>query len=169
MRNRENKTYADVKEKFVGYWPKAKLTDMEKKLWDDRLKNLNMNDLWEALDNVKVNHSSVYPQLSWVLKAYHEIAGSRRLDVSQLGPTAEDKEEFQKDQEAIAFNEKVDKDLATVSDDEKRRAAESLPFAVSRSPSEWGTITKGLVWVKLFGSLPSSVNPSLNLGHGPPV
>jgi hypothetical protein len=165
-----DRTYNDVKDKFHGYWPKAKFSPMEKTLWDQRLRNLNMNYLWEALDDVKCAHYGSTPQLNWVLKAYAEVSARIRPGkLEHIGPTPEEIEEFKKDQEAIAFQERVDKDLSTVSDDEKRRAAESLPVTVASNIASWGKVTKGLVWLKLFGGSPSSASQSHSLVHVPPV
>lgn len=165
-----NKTFDDVRDKFVGYWPKAKLTDMEKKLWNERLRGLNMNDLWEALDEVKAARTGLFPQLQWVLKEYHKINSKRASNRLQpVGPTEDQIKEAAGDEEAMAFRARVEADLDMVSDDEKRRVAETLPILVRRAPSEWGSVTKGLVWLKLFGPSSSSASPSPSLDLGPPV
>ena len=165
-----DQTYNNIRQKFVGYWPKANLTDMERKLWDSRLRGLNMNDLSEALDEVKAQYYAATPQLNWVLTQYKTInrrrAGNR---LQPVGPSEEEVKEALEDQEAIAFRARVESDLKMVSDDEKRRAADSLPFPVHRPTSEWGSVTKGLVWLKLFGNSASSASPSLSPEHAPPV
>lgn len=165
-----DRTYNDVKDKFVGYWPKAKFTAMEKKLWDQRLRNLNMNDLWEALDEVKASHYASTPQMNWVLKEYHKINSKRASNrLQSIGPSPDEVQELLRDQEALSFRARVDVDLESVSDDEKRRAAASLPIPVDRSPSDWGSVTKGLVWLKLFGGSSSSASPSPSPDLAPPV
>lgn len=165
-----DQTYNDIKKKFAGYWPKAKMTDIERRLWDKRLRSLNMNDLSEALDEVKAAYYAATPQLNWVLKEYRAINGRRAANRLQpVGPTEDEVKEALKDQEAMAFRARVESDLALVSDDDKRRAADSLPIPVDRPPAEWGSVTKGLVWLKLFGHSASSASPSLSHGHGPPV
>ena len=167
---RKDQTLDTVRAKFSEYWPDAEMPDSVRQLWTRRLKNLNMNDLYESLDEVRVKYSSKTPQLKWVMEAYYEINGRRRTAPTQSVAEIEKEQLDQRlDEEAEQFMQKVEKDLTMVSEDEKCRAAEALPFAVKRKPAEWGRITKGLVWQKLFGSSRSNASRSPSLGLGPPV
>ena len=167
---RNDQTFDTVRTKFSDYWPDADMPDSVRQLWTRKLKNLNMNDLYDALDEVRVKYSSKTPQLKWVMEAYFEINGRRRTAPTQSVAESEKEQlDAKLDEEAEDFMRKVEKDLSMVSEDEKCRAAEALPFAASRKPAEWGRITKGLVWLKLFGSSRLSASPSPSLGLGPPV
>lgn len=167
---RNDHTFETVRTKFSEYWPEADLPESVRKLWTRKLKFLNMNDLHESLDDVRVKYSSKTPQLKWVMDAYYEINNRRRVTPQQSVIEIE-KQNLDRthDKEAEEFMQKVDRDLGMVSEDEKCRVAETLPFTCKRKPSEWGRLTKGLVWQKLFASSPSNASQSLNLGLVPPV
>ena len=160
-------TMDDVRRKFREYWPTANMPDCVRDLWRQRLSNLNPGCLYECLDDVRLKYTSSTPQLKWVLNAYHSLYRSkfRSLDMTELNKAHDRMKVSEEDSDATRFKEKVSRELALCSENELRDAAKSLPISVSSNPSTWGDITKGLVWLKLFGNSLSSASPDLSLDH----
>lgn len=161
-------TFDDVRAKFVDFWPKAQMPAAVGELWRNRLSGLNMDCLFECLDEVRVKYYANTPQLKWVLDEYYSLWEKkfRSLDTSELDRSALAAKQEEEDREAREFAAKVDRDLASCCENELREAALSLPIRVSSDPSSWGSITKGLVWLKLFANSPSSASPSRSHEQG---
>ena len=160
--------FDDVRRKFAEFWPKADLPPAVAELWRSRLSGLNMNCLYECLDDVRVKYYANTPQLKWVLDAYYSVWENRfkSADNSALDKANAMARIAEERKEADEFNAKVERELSACSDNELRAAASRLPFNVSHDPSEWGRVTKGMVWVKLFGNSRSSVNRSHSQDQG---
>lgn len=153
-------TIDDVRNRVSEYWPTAELNEATRKLWYKRLKDKNPARLMEALDEVRVKYASATPQLKWILDAYANLK-PEKLESVWTDSMKDAEAEAKYDRDVEEFRQKVGRDLATCSENELREAARSIPFSfASRSPDQWGNVTKGLVWLKLFGNLPSSASPS---------
>ena len=157
------RTIDEIKQKFADYWPKAEIPDAVKSLWRERLRNLNNNVVWEALDEVRVKYSSQTPQIKWVLDSYHEIYRSRYMNSPSLIQNDSERIlEEQADRESREFADRAKADLERISEDELRAVADQIPIVMDPNPKKWGSVQRGLVWVKLFGSSQSSASPSLS-------
>mgnify|MGYP003148951243 FL=1 len=157
------RTTDEIKQKFADYWPKAEIPDAVKSLWRERLRNLNNNVLWEAFDEVRVKYSSQTPQIKWVLDSYHEIYRSRYMNSpSSIQNDSQRILEEQADRESRDFADRAKADLDRISEDELRAVADQIPIVMDPNPKKWGSVQRGLVWVKLFGSSQSSASPSLS-------
>lgn len=152
----------DARKRLTEYWPNADLNEPTRKLWYRKLKDKNPSRLLEAMDEVRVKYASATPQLKWILDAYNQLK-PERLEPVWTDSMKDAEAEAQYDRDVEEFRAKVARDLATCSENELREAARSIPFSfASRSPDRWGHVTKGLVWLKLFGNSPSSASPSLS-------
>ena len=155
------RTVEEVRSKFAEYWPKADIPEAVKCLWRDKLRNLNNNVLWEALDEVRVKYASQTPQIKWVLDAYHEIYRARYMNFSSSSVSESERAaEEEHDRQCREFGDRVKADLDRMSEDELRAVADKIPIAMDPNPKKWGSVQRGLVWVKLFGHSQSSASPS---------
>ena len=59
-------------------WPEWNPSDQEHRDFRRILKNMNYEDLDEAMLQVKVNYSSKIPQLKWIVTAYHRLRDERQ-------------------------------------------------------------------------------------------
>jgi hypothetical protein len=162
-------TINDVRKRVNEYWPNAELNEATRKLWYKRLKDKNATRLMEALDDVRVKYASATPQLKWILDAYNNLK-PERLEPVWTDTMKDAEEEAKYDRDVQAFKEKVARDLATCTENELCEAARSIPFSfASRKPENWGNVTKGLVWLKLFGNSPSNASPNPSPEPAPPA
>ena len=158
------RTVEEVRSKFADYWPKADIPEAVKFLWREKLRNLNNNVLWEALDEVRVKYASQTPQIKWVLDAYDTIYRGRYMNFSSSSVSESERLiEEEHDRQCREFGDRVEADLAGISEDELRAVADKIPIAMDPSPKNWGSVQRGLVWVKLFGNSRSSASPSPSL------
>jgi len=63
---------------FAHRWPEWNPSDQEHRDFRRILKNMNYEDLDEAMLQVKVNYSSKIPQLKWIVTAYHRLRDERQ-------------------------------------------------------------------------------------------
>jgi|TARA_R110000803_G_scaffold154852_1_gene219625 hypothetical protein len=162
-------TINDVRSRVNDYWPNADINDATRKLWYQRLKDKNAKRLLDALDDVRVKYASSTPQLKWILDAYNTLQ-PERLALVWTDDMKDAEAEAKYDEDVRLFKEKVARDLATCTEDELCEAARSIPFSfASRKPEKWGNLTKGLVWLKLFGDSPSSASQSPSQEPAPPA
>jgi len=78
------RTWDENKTAINQLWPAAQFTDEERKLWHDDLASLDQAVLYDAIRNAKRTHESVWPQIKWVLDAYHELNNARRRASKQV-------------------------------------------------------------------------------------
>jgi hypothetical protein len=162
-------TINDVRSRVNDYWPNADINEATRKLWYQRLKDKNAKRLLDALDDVRVKYASSTPQLKWILDAYNSLQPERLASV-WTDDMKDAEAEAKYDEDVRLFKEKVARDLATCTEDELCEAARSIPFSfASRKPEKWGNLTKGLVWLKLFGDSPSSASQSPSQEPAPPA
>ena len=72
------RTWEENRSALNQLWPTWKVTEEERRLWNDDLSGLDQTVLYDAIRNVKRTHDAPWPQLKWVLDAFRDLDAARK-------------------------------------------------------------------------------------------